>query len=321
MAAAAAVAVALWPPCRDGGRAGCACTGAPARAPLPCRVISPSCHRVIVCDGWITRRVSLRVLLREQVVDGLVVPSLPSFGHFLVWTPPFPPAGALAAGHDLGTANVSWSDAVARCNNTAGCAGFTFESPTPQPAGKHLLIVLFSCAQPLCVCSVCVCGGGGWWRWRWRRLVGCSHAQPWLPPLQLRMERTPTASVVKLFSLLFSPPLAPRSGARVFQKRGVHQRRLVVADVGPGVGASNLALRAAGPAFLAVAEEHHTPVLSTAAECLASGVSEVRGRSRRMRSSYRPATLLLLLLLLLPGARGGHAGARICPRVRPDFQV
>jgi hypothetical protein len=44
-----------------------------------------------------------------------------------------PLSGALAAGHDLAVANLSWADAAQRCNFTAGCVGFTFRSSTPRP--------------------------------------------------------------------------------------------------------------------------------------------------------------------------------------------
>ena len=44
-----------------------------------------------------------------------------------------PLTGALLSGHDLDTANLSWTDAVAHCNASQRCVGFTFDSPDPQP--------------------------------------------------------------------------------------------------------------------------------------------------------------------------------------------
>ena len=42
-------------------------------------------------------------------------------------------AGAFAANHDLVTKNATWHDAVAYCNATAPCFGFTFKADVQQP--------------------------------------------------------------------------------------------------------------------------------------------------------------------------------------------
>ena len=43
--------------------------------------------------------------------------------------------GAITRGGDLGTLNVTLGAAIAHCNATRGCRGFTFESPALQPEG------------------------------------------------------------------------------------------------------------------------------------------------------------------------------------------
>jgi hypothetical protein len=44
--------------------------------------------------------------------------------------------GALAAGHDIKQANMTFTEAMGFCNDTAACVGFTFKSEVAEPAAK-----------------------------------------------------------------------------------------------------------------------------------------------------------------------------------------
>eukprot|EP01052_Picozoa_sp_SAG31_P021201 SAG31_NODE_1627_length_7705_cov_5.310939_6_plen_424_part_00 len=67
-------------------------------------------------------------------VDAMIVPIAKAAPHPAVPADGFYPfSGALLAGNDLGNLSVTWSDAVAHCNSTPTCLGFTFEGHDPQP--------------------------------------------------------------------------------------------------------------------------------------------------------------------------------------------
>ena len=59
-----------------------------------------------------------------------------------------PLSGALAAGNDLGTANLTWHEAVEHCNKTKGCSGFTFESAIARPSTPIKIYFKNASSQP-----------------------------------------------------------------------------------------------------------------------------------------------------------------------------